>query len=473
MKTKSLLLSATADIAVTRRALALAGAARFHSLLMLASAGGEIAEEVKKAVEPLMTAFDAFKEANDARLKEIEKKGSADPVLTDKLAKIETTLSSYEGINQKLATAETQSKALAEQVGAVNAIIAKMEAKLGRPGQFSLNGFDAFGRKTELKKRVGDWARAVIQAGSIGAQNLNDDQRKMIGDISAAYKVLRISDDTLGGYLAVPEFVPEIIEAIVLISNARSIVNVRQTANKSVRIPKRTGVFAAQRVTEQGTRSETTGLTFGLEEVLAPEMYAIIDISNEDLEDSAFDLQEYIQQNAAEQFAVLEGKEFVTGTGVGQLEGVLTNAAIAADVTTNAATLSADGVLNVCYNLKTAYARNASYILNRQTIGAVRTLKDGVGNYLWMPGLQNGLPNSINGQPYYEFPDMPAVGASTYPIAFGDWKRAYTIVDRIAMTFLRDPYTQGASGNVRMWFRRRCGGAVVLAEAIRKLQCHT
>ena len=142
-------------------------------------------------------------------------------------------------------------------------------------------------------------------------------------------------------------------------------------------------------------------------------------------------------------------------------------------MTGNAASLSADGVLNICYNLKTAYAVNASYILNRASIGAVRTLKDGIGNYLWMPGLQSGLPNTINGAPYYEFPDMPAVGASAYPIAFGDWKRAYTLVDRIAMTFLRDPYTQGASGNVRMWFRRRCGGQVVLAEAIRKLQCHT
>jgi HK97 family phage major capsid protein len=467
-----LLLSGAAIGALRSRA-ALADCMKFHAGLSLASAGievGDIAAEVKKAVEPVMTAFEEFKTTNDTRLKEIEKKGTSDPLLTDKLTKIETTLSGFEGINQKLLLAEKQQKAMDEQVGAINAIVSKMEAKIGRPGFGRGAGIEL---KTELKQKVNDWARAVIQAGTVGAQNLNDDQRKMIGDIHAAYKVLRISDDTLGGYLAVPEFIPEIIEAIVLISNARSIVNVRQTANKSVRIPKRTGVFAAQRVTEQGTRAETTGLTFGLEEVLAPEMYAIIDISNEDLEDSAFDLEAYIRENAAEQFAVLEGIEFVSGTGIGQLEGVLTNAAIATDTTGNAASLSADGVLNICYNLKTAYAQNASYIMNRQTIGAVRTLKDGVGQYLWMPGLQSGLPNSINGCPYFEFPSMPVVGASAYPIAFGDWKRAYTIVDRIAMTFLRDPYTQGASGNVRMWFRRRSGGAVVLAEAIRKLQCHT
>ncbi len=430
----------------------------------------EIADELKKAVEPVMTAFEEFKATNDARLKAIETKGTVDPLVTDKLMKIEGALAKFEPLNQQLTLAEQKQKALAEQVGAMDALLAKIEAKIGRP---DFGKGDKKAARAELKAKVNEWARTVINANTIGVANLNDAQRKILADVNAAYKVLRISDDTAGGYLAIPEFVAEIIEAIVLISNARSIVNVRQTANKSVRIPKRTGVFAAQRVTEQGTRSETTGLTFGLEEVQAPEMYAIIDISNEDLEDLAFDLQAYVSQNASEQFAVLEGKEFCTGTGVGQIEGILTNTAIVADVTGKSADLSADGVLNICYNLKTAYARNASYILNRQTIGAVRTLKDGVGNYLWMPGLQSGLPNSINGMPYYEFPDMPAVGASTYPIAFGDWKRAYTLVDRIAMTFLRDPYTQGASGNVRMWFRRRCGGQVVLAEAIRKLQCHT
>lgn len=470
MKTKSLLLATSTDAALAR-VCALMHCPGFDTrMLLLASAGGEIAEEVKKAIEPVMTAFEEFKKTNDARLKEIEKNGAADPVLTEKLGKIETTLAGFETVNQKLTAAESQHKALAEQVGAVNAIIAKMEAKLGRPGQFSVGGIE-IERKAELKKRVDSWARAVIDANFKGVLNLPDEQRKILTDVQNAYKVLRISDDTVGGYLAIPEFVPEIIQAVVLISNARAIVNVRQTANKSVRIPKRTGVFAAQRVTEQGTRSETTGLTFGLEEITAPEMYAIIDISNEDLEDSAFDLEAYIRENAAEQFAVLEGKEFVSGTGVGQLEGILTNTAIVYTASGNAATLSADGVINLAYNIKTAYARNASYVLNRQTIGAVRTLKDGVGNYLWMPGLAMGVPNTINGAPYWEFPDMPAVAANAYPIAFGDWKRAYTIVDRIAMTFLRDPYTQGASGNVRMWFRRRSGGQVVLAEAIQKLKC--
>lgn len=425
----------------------------------------DIQAQVKAAVEPVMTAFEEFKKTNDAAIAEIKKKGVADPVVTEKLDKIETSLVAFEGINQKLTLAEQKQKAHDEQMGAMNAIIAKIEAKLGRPGAGGAE------RRAEVKKFVNAWASAVIYANTSGLANLNDDQRKALADVAAQYKVLRITDDTTGGYLAPPEFVQEIIEAVVLVSNARSIVNVRQTANKSVRMPKRTGVFAAQRVTEQGTRSETTGLTFGLEEINAPEMYAIVDISNEDLEDSAFDLEQYIRDNASEQFAVLEGKEFVTGTGIGQMEGILTNPAIASVNSGNSATVSADGILGVFYALKTAYARNASFILNRTVMGSVRKLKDGVGQYLWVPGLPNGMPNTINGAPYVEMPDMPNEGANVYPIAFGDWKRAYTMVDRIAMSFLRDPYTQGASGNVRMWFRRRGGGQVVLAEAIQKLKC--
>ena len=242
----------------------------------------EIADELKKAVEPVMTAFEEFKTTNDARLKAIETKGTVDPLVTDKLTKIEGALAKFEPLNQQLTLAEQKQKALAEQVGAMDALLAKIEAKIGRP---DFGKGDKKAAKAELKSRINAWAMTVINANTVGVANLNDAQRKILADVNAAYKVLRISDDTTGGYLAIPEFVAEIIEAIVLISNARSIVNVRQTANKSVRIPKRTGVFAAQRVTEQGTRSETTGLTFGLEEVQAPEMYAIIDISNEDLEE--------------------------------------------------------------------------------------------------------------------------------------------------------------------------------------------
>ncbi len=90
-----------------------------------------------------------------------------------------------------------------------------------------------------------------------------------------------------------------------------------------------------------------------------------------------------------------------------------------------------------------------------------------------MPGLAQGRPNTIDGDPYVEVPDMPNEGAGLYPVAYGDFRRGYVWVDRIQMEMLRDPYTQATSGNIRNIMRKRVGGQVSLPEAIRKLKCST
>lgn len=427
----------------------------------------DIKTAIKEATGPVMTAFEAFKKANDERLAEIEKKGTADALLGEKLGRIETTLSSYEGLNQRLTLAESQAKAAAEAADRIQVAIARLPADARQTGD-----------RGETKVRANDWAHAVVRAHAVGVVNLGPEEQKILAEVTKEAKALNVSADTAGGYLAPTEYVMEIIKAVTLQSPARGLVRVRNTAMKSVQIPKRTGQFAAQRVAEQGTRSETTGLTYGLEELDAPEMYALIDISNQMLEDTAFDMEAEIREEASEQFAVKEGAEFVSGSGVGACEGILTNGSVAETVSGSATTIAdangqADGLLTLKHAIKSAYARNATWILNRTTIGSVRKLKDADKNYLWMPGIAQGRPNTIDGDPYAEFPDMPSEGGGLYPIAYGDFRRAYTLVDRVSMEMLRDPYTQATSGNIRFIFRRRVGGRVVLAEAIRKLKCST
>ena len=135
--------------------------------------------------------------------------------------------------------------------------------------------------------------------------------------------------------------------------------------------------------------------------------------------------------------------------------------------------LTADGLLDLYAAVATDYARNGTFVFNRTTLGAIRKLQDssgasaGVGSYVFMTGLQAGIPNTILGQPYIEAADMADVGAGTKPVAFGDFRRGYMIVDRINLSVLRDPYTQAASGTIRYIARRRVGGQVILAEAIR------
>lgn len=424
------------------------------------------APDLKTAVEGVMTAFEEFKSTNDARLKEIEKKGSADPVVTEKLGKIEQTLAAYEGLNQKLTTVEQQKKAIDD----LQEQFDRIETALKR----SRNGGDA----EEKSDRVGLWAKAVVDAYTQGVANLGEDQRKVLEAIQAEYKSLSVSSDTAGGYLAPVELVREIIKAETEISPVRSLVRVRQTAAKSIQIPKRTGQFAAQWVAEQGSRTETTGLTYGMEELPAHELYALVDISNQMLEDSAFNMNDEISMEASEQFAVAEGAAFVNGTGVGKPEGFLVNSAVDTTNSGSATTIAdadgqANGLLTLKHAIKTAYSRNGNWVMNRTTLGSVRKLKDADKGYIWQPGLAMGKPNTIDGDPYVELPDMPNEGAGAKPIAYGDFRRAYTWVDRIVMEMLRDPYTQATSGNVRFIMRKRVGGQVVLAEAIRTLTCAT
>jgi HK97 family phage major capsid protein len=291
-------------------------------------------------------------------------------------------------------------------------------------------------------------------------------------------KALTVGADPTAGYLAPVEYAREIIKGEVEFSPLREVARVRPTSRRALQIPKRTGTFGAVWTAESGTRTETTGLSYGLEEFPTHELYALVDVSEQMMEDSEFNLEEELSQEFSEQFAVTEGAALINGDGVGKPEGLLQHADVAETVSGSATSIAdasgqANGLIDLYHGLKTAYALRGTWLLNRATLGEARKLKDGQNNYIWQPGLASGIPNSILGQPYVEVPDMPDVAAGAYPIAFGDIRRGYTIVDRINLSVLRDPFTQATSGNVRFIARRRVGGQVVLAEAIRKLKVST
>lgn len=415
--------------------------------------------DVKDAIKQVMTGFEQYKSANDERLKQIETKGAADPVTVEKLAKLDKHLDAFEGFNQRLTEAAKKAEALDELKAQFDAL----ETAIKRTSP---------GTAPEAKAgRVNEWARAVVDAATMGVVNLSQDQQKALKSVADEFKALSVSVDTAGGYLAPVELVREIIKGETEISPVRSLARVRATAQKSVDIPKRTGQFAAQWVAEQGARTETNGLAYGVESIPTHEVYALIDISNQMLEDSAFNMEQEISMEAIEQFAVAEGAAFVSGNGVGKPQGFMTAAGIATTISGAATTVTADGLLMLKHAIKTAYTRNANFVLNRTTLGSVRKLKDSTGQYLWMPGIAQGKPNTIDGDPYVELPDMPSEVAGSKPVAYGDFRRAYTWIDRISMEMLRDPYTQATAGNVRFILRKRVGGQVVLPEAIRTLTC--
>lgn len=420
--------------------------------------------EIKKIIEDQGRAWDEFKSTND-KLIQAKADGKAVGDLEAKLAKLEPVLAQSESISAKLTAAENEVKAAKLAAEEAKSAVEDLEVRFNR------QGLGGIGHKQKVD--VNQWARAVVDAHTKGIVNLTQDQQKALHDVANEYKAMSVSNDTTGGYLAPAEYVREIIKTVTEISPARQLARIRTTGNKSILLPKRTGQFAALWTAENATRTETTGLTYGMLEIFTHELYALIDISEQNLEDSAFNLAAEIAAEATEQFAVAEGAAFVSGTGVGKPEGFMTNSSVSSVNSGSAALITADSLLTAKHTLKTVYTRNASWVMNRTTLGAVRKLKDGQGQYLWQSGIAAGKPNTIDGDSYVEVPDMPSEGANAYPVAYGDFAKAYTLVDRVAMSMLRDPYTQATSGNIRFLFRRRLGGLTVQPEAIVKIKCST
>ena len=401
-----------------------------------------MSEDVKSAIQEMGSTFEEFKKVNDERLEKLEK-GESTADLDSKMAKIEAKLDSMEEINQKLTTAEQSQAEVKEQVS-------KLETVIKRPN----SGFDT--------KQVDDYMNAFDHYCRKGIDALSPDEKK----------ALTVSNDSTGGYLAPPEYVRELLKEVTEISPIRSIARVRSTGQRSIQIPKKTATFSAQWVAESGTRSETEGYTVGLEELPAHEHYALVDISEQDLEDSVFDLEAEMQSEFAEQFAKAEGAAFVSGNAVGKPEGFMSNSNVAEVVSGDANLITADSLISLVHNIKSDYGKNGVFVFNRSTLAAIRKLKDTAGQYVFQAGmsLQGGVMNTILGYPYVEATDMPSVAAGAFPVAFGDFRRGYMILDRVNLAVLRDPFTQATTGNVRYVARRRVGGQVVQAEAINKLK---
>jgi HK97 family phage major capsid protein len=401
--------------------------------------------EIKSAVEQLGNAFAEFKKTHQEELKQIKQKGSADVITTEKLSRIEQTLDQLEDVNQKVTKAKLAQDAQEEKLN-------KIETIVSRPG------FDISAKADlSMEKKVFDkWLRN-------GKEALGPDE----------LKVLTASNDNTAGYLAPPEYVAELIKGIVEISPIRSIARVRSTTNRSVQIPRRTSTFAASFVAEQGSRTETTGYQVGMEEVPTHELYALVDISEQELEDSVFNLEQEMTQEFTEQFAKAEGNAFVTGNSVGKPEGIVTNSSVGVTPSGVSEDIDANALITLYHAVKPDYSRNGTFVFNRATLARIRKLQDTAGQYIFQAGfsLQVGVPNTILGAPYVEATDVADLGGSAKSVFFGDFRRGYLIVDRVQMSVMRDPFTQATSGNVRYIARRRIGGQVILPEAIQILQC--
>jgi len=327
----------------------------------------------------------------------------------------------------------------------------KLEAKLNRPAIITGAGSDLETKELE-KKAFESFLRG-------GASKMGADE----------VKSLTVTGDTA---LAPPEFGTEALKLLVQYSPIRRYARVVTIGAAQVQYPRRTGIGAASWVAETGARTESES-TYEAVDIAPYELATFTDVSNQLLEDNAYNLEGEVVSDFGINFGKTEGAAFVIGDGNGKPKGLLNAANIAQMTTGNASgfptTNPADVLITMFHALPTPHAQNAVWLMNRKTMGALRQFKDSIGRYLLVDPLSEGAPSTLLGRPIAEAIDMPDIGAGNTPIMFGDLK-GYRIVDRVGLNVLRDPYTQQAVGQVRFHARRRVGGDVTHPDRFIKLQ---
>jgi HK97 family phage major capsid protein len=377
-----------------------------------------------------MHAFEEFKQSNDLRLAELERRGSADVVTTDKVDRLNQALD---------------------------------------------------GAKAAIDRANLERARPRLEGGRADA----GDEYK---DAFAAYvkrgeeKALRVGSNPDGGYLVPQETDGEITRLMAALSPIRAIASVRQVSSNVYKKPvSKTGAEAGW-VAETGTRDETDSPILDALSFPTAELYAMPAATPVFLDDAAVDVGQWIAEEVNAAFAQQEGIAFVTGNGTNKPKGFLAETTVAeaswewgklgyvASGVSGAlpASDASDVLIDLVYALKAGYRQNASWVMNRKTQGIVRKLKDDGGNYLWQPAATAEGKATLMGFDLVEAEAMPDVAANSLSIAFGDFKRGYLVVDRQGVNVLRDPYS--AKPYVLFYTTKRVGGGVQNYDAIKLLK---
>ncbi|MDR6952716.1 HK97 family phage major capsid protein [Ancylobacter sp. 3268] len=406
--------------------------------LEVKSAGGP---EVSAAFEEFMGAFEAFKDANDQRLGELERRG-VDAVTADKVERINAALDGQKALIDELVL-KARRPGLSGRADPV-ADLAAREHKAA---------FDAYVRHGEAAglKRI----EAKAMSAGVAAD---------------------------GGYVVPSETEREIGKRLAALSPIRAIADVRTISAGTYKKPFMTSGPAVGWVAETAARAQTASPVLDELSFPAMELYAMPVATQTLLDDAAVNIDEWLAIEVEAAFASQEGTAFVTGDGVGKPKGFLSYASVAESawawgslgfVATGTAgdfpsANPSDPLVDLVYALKAGYRQNGSFVMSRRTQGAVRKLKDENGHYLWAPSAGPGQPPSLLGFPVHEAEEMPNIGAGSLSVAFGDFRRGYLVVDRAGVRVLRDPYS--AKPYVLFYTTKRVGGGVQDFDAIKLLK---
>ncbi|WP_421792262.1 phage major capsid protein [Hyphobacterium sp.] len=389
--------------------------------------------ETRAALSEVLCAFEAFKDANDRRLDEIEAKSAADPLLDDKVARIDAALNKAQDRLDRLALDQSRPG---------------LEGKAASETKAAWDGY----------MRTGETA-SLIEG-----------------------KALSVGTGSDGGYVAPAETEALIDRLLTTASPIRAIASVKQTTANTFKKPVSLDGAATGWVSETAARPETDSPTLDLLDFPTAELYAMPAATTALLDDALVDIDQWLAEEVQDVFAAQESDAFINGNGTNKPRGFL-NYTKTADVSAVwgeigyvatgvdgdfAASDPADDLIDLIYAPKPGYRTEGRFVMNRRTVSAVRKFKDSNGDYIWQPSLTEGGQATLLGYPVTEAEDMPDIGSDAYAIAFGDFRRGYLVVDRQGVQVLRDPYS--VKPYVLFYTTKRVGGGVQDFNAIKLLK---
>jgi HK97 family phage major capsid protein len=333
---------------------------------------------------------------------------------------------------------------------------------------------------------------AALQRGDMGeksdrAKELEAKALERLADFKAngdrgTLEIRAMSTDSNpdGGYLVMPDMSSTVVSRVFETSPIRLVANVEQAGSKSREFLIDDDEGTAEWSGEKSIATEDTP-DIGLKEIVTHEITATMKATATMLEDSFLDLAGWMQGKGADKISRTENTAFFTGNGIRKPRGLLTYAAWAAagvyerdkieQVISGAATsITADGFIDLQTSLKEAYQGRASWLMKRATFGAAIKLKGADSFYFGPMMMATGVPTmQLLGKRVIFCDDMQALGTGgNLAVAYGDYSTAYTILDRVGLQILRDPYSADPYTIFRL--RRRTGGDVTSFDAVKLMR---
>lgn len=286
-----------------------------------------------------------------------------------------------------------------------------------------------------------------------------------------------------GGYMVPPNIQKLVMGRVFETSPLRRLATVVTISGKGADFILDDDEFSAGWIGENDSATETNTATIGNVEINAKKMYAYPKISAELMQDAAYDVEAWLSGKLVDKFSRVENTAFMAGNGVSAPRGILTYSAWAAAGTyergkieqVNSGSTSApteNGLIDLQTSLKEFYQPNATWLMSRATLGATMKLA-GSTNFRFLnlqpvtgkTGVGLGGALTLMDKPVVLCADMPTIASNSLSIAYGDFGAGYTIVDRVGISLLADPYT--APGLIKYQAFKRVGGGVTNFDAIK------